>query len=244
MASATALASTVAEASDAPGQAAPAAIAARLRGEILRGAIPGGERMRQDAVATRFGVSQNTAREAFRLLEADGLLYSEPRRGVSVAPVSATEAWEITELRSLLEVQALEWALPNLDAAALDAAAAVLAQLDAMGSVDEVISLNASFHRLLYAPAKRERTLALIETLRLSFERYLRLTWQETSHLTQSQREHREILAACRNGDRKKAAALLRRHIRATGRLLVERIERFHGEQLIPRDRRGGDGRD
>ena len=230
MASAIAMAYKVADPSEAAGQPAPVAIAARLRGEILRGSIPGGERMRQDAVATRFGVSQNTVREAFKLLEADGLLCSEPRRGVSVTPLSASEAREITELRSLLEVQALEWAFPALDAAALDAAAAVLVQLDAEGTVDEVISLNASFHRLLYAPAKRERTLALIETLRLNFERYLRLTWQETDHLAQSQREHREILAACRNGDRKKAAALLRRHIRETGRLLVERIERIHGE--------------
>lgn len=229
MGSATAVAYNVLDQTDAAGQAAPAAIAARLRGEILRGSIPAGERMRQDAVANRFGVSQNTAREAFKLLEADGLLHSEPRRGATVAPLSGTEAWEITELRSLLEVQALEWALPNLDKSTLDAADAVLLRLDADGTVDEVISLNASFHRLLYGPARRERTLALIETLRLNFERYLRLTWQETGHLAQSQREHRLILAACRDGDRRKATALLRRHIRETGRLLVERIERLHG---------------
>jgi DNA-binding GntR family transcriptional regulator len=99
-----------------------------------------------------------------------------------------------------------------------------------LGSVDDVISLNASFHRILYAPAKRERTLAIIETLRLNFERYLRLTWQQTSHLGQSQQEHREILQACRSGDRKKAASLLRKHILETGRVLVGRIERFHGE--------------
>lgn len=187
--------------------------------------------MRQDAVATRFNVSQNTAREAFKLLEAEGLLRSEPRRGVSVAPLSAAEAWEITELRSLLEVQALEWAFPDLDPASLDAADAVLSQLDAKGTVDEVISLNGAFHRILYAPAKRERTLALIETLRLNFERYLRLTWQETSHLEQSQREHREIIKACRERNRRKAASLLRRHIRETGRLLVVRIEHIDGEQ-------------
>lgn len=212
---------------DAPGQAAPAAIAERLRGEILRGAILGGERMRQDAVATRFKVSQNTAREAFKLLEADGLLYSEPRRGVSVAPLSAEEAVEITALRSLIEVQALEWALPHLDGAVLDAASSLLAQLDVARTVDDVVTLNAAFHRLLYAPSKRDRTLALIETLRLNFERYLRLTWQETSHLGQSQREHRGILAACRDGDRRKAAFLLRHHIRETGRSLVENIGRF-----------------
>lgn len=209
---------------DAPGQAAPVAIATRLRGEILRGVIPGGERIRQDAVATRFKVSQNTAREAFKLLEADGLLCSEPRRGMSVASLSAAEAWEITELRSLLEVQALSWALPTMTPSLMDAAAAVLDELDTAKTVDDTVALNATFHRLLYASADRHRTLAMIETLRLSFERYLRLTWQETSHLDQSQREHREILAACRQHDRRKAAALLRQHIRGTGQLLVERF--------------------
>ena len=104
---------------DTPGQPAPAAISAKLREEILRGLIPAGDRMRQDAVATRFGVSQNTAREAFRILEADGLLRSEPRRGVSVAMLSAAEAWEITELRSLLEVQVLGWAFPSHTAGCL-----------------------------------------------------------------------------------------------------------------------------
>jgi DNA-binding GntR family transcriptional regulator len=219
-----------ANSSDTPGEGAPTAIASRLRGEILRGSISGGERMRQDAIATRFNVSQNTAREAFKLLEAEGLLRSEPRRGVSVAPLSAAEACEITELRNLLEVQALEWAFSDLDPPSLDAADAVLAQLDALSTVDEVISLNGAFHRILYAPSKRERTLALIETLRLNFERYLRVTWQETSHLDQSQREHREIVKACRERDRRKAASLLRKHIRETGRLLVDRIERLHGQ--------------
>ena len=96
-----------------------------------------------------------------------------------------------------------------------------------------MISLNASFHRILYAPAERQRTVGLIETLRVNFERYLRLTWQETGHLEQSQREHRAILLACRERDRRKAATLLRKHIRETGRLLVERIEQFHGARLL-----------
>jgi DNA-binding GntR family transcriptional regulator len=208
------------------GQPAPTAIAVRLRQEIIRGLIAGGTRMRQDAVATRFGVSQNTAREAFRQLEAEGFLRSEPRRGVTVAPLSAAEAWETTELRALLEVQALEWALPDLDGASLDAAGAILDRLDGARSVDDVIRLNAAFHRGLYRPAGRERTLALIETLRLNFERYLRLTWEETGHLAQSQREHREILDSCRGGDRAAAAARLREHVRETGRLLVDRLER------------------
>ena len=208
---------------------APAGIAQQLRQDILHGIIAGGARMRQDAVATRFGVSQNTAREAFRLLEADGFLRSEPRRGVSVVPLSVAEVEEITQLRVLLEVQALEWAMPHFDPPGLDAAAAVLDQLDGAQSVDAVLALNAVFHRLLYAPGRRDRTAALIETLRLNFERYLRLAWQETHHLAQSQRDHRALLRLCRDGDTAGAAGLLRQHIGETGRLVAACLRRLDG---------------
>ncbi|MGE8131402.1 GntR family transcriptional regulator [Methylobacterium sp. NPDC080182] len=208
------------------GQPAPAAIAAQLRSDIVHGVIEGGSRMRQDAVATRFGVSQNTAREAFKQLEAEGFLRSEPRRGVSVAPLSAEEAREITELRALLEVQALGWALSAPEPSSFDAAQRILTQLDDARTVNTIIALNAAFHRTLYEPAARSRTLALIENLRLNFERYLRLTWEETAHLSQSQQQHHEILRLCRVGASKQATELLHEHIWDTGQLLIGRLKK------------------
>jgi DNA-binding GntR family transcriptional regulator len=203
---------------------ASALVADTLRRAILRGAVAGGERLRQDAVAARLGVSQTIVREAFKLLIGDGFLTAEPRRGVRVVPLTATEAAEMTELRSLLEGQALAWAIPAMTGNDIAAAAAILDALDRASSTDDIIALNARFHATLYAPAKRERTLGLIETLRLNFERYLRFTWDETSHLDRSQQEHRDLLAYCRAGDTENACACLRRHITGTGGLLIERL--------------------
>ncbi len=204
---------------------ASAIVADALREAILRGAVAGGERLRQDAIATRFGVSQTIVREAFKPLVAEGFLKAEPRRGVSVAPLSPDEVSEMTQLRSLLETQALEWAIPAMTGADYDAAEAILDALDRAASTDDIIALNARFHATLYAPAKRERTLGLIETLRLNFERYLRLTWEETPHLGQSQREHRALLEHCKAGDAVNACACLRRHITGTGTVLAERLK-------------------
>jgi len=62
-------------------------------------------------------------------------------------------------------------------------------------SADDIISLDGRFYGTLYAPARRERTLSIIVTLRFKFERYFRFAWEEeTSHLERSQRDHREIL--------------------------------------------------
>lgn len=203
---------------------ASAVVADGLRTAILQNRMRDGEPLRQDAVAARFGVSQTIAREAFKQLVGEGFLVAAPRRGVRVAALSADEAQEITRLRALIEGQALEWAVPRLTAADLAAADDALHALDRARTTDDILRLNARFHEILYAPARRARTAALIATLRLTFERYLRLTWEATPHRDQSQREHRHLLDLCRAGDAAGAGDLLRRHIAATGDLLVERL--------------------
>lgn len=195
-----------------------------LRNAIMRNRLKGGERLRQDALATQYGVSQMIIREAFRQLTAEGFLKAEPRRGVSVAKLSADEAWEITQLRALLECQALRWSIPNMVRSDFLQCGRALDDLDAAGTVDARILLNARFHELLYAPARKARTLELIGNLRLNFERYLRFTWEETHHSEQSQVEHREILQRCEMRDIERACDALRIHILATGDLLVESL--------------------
>lgn len=197
-----------------------------LRQEIIQNELKPGDWLRQESVAARFGVSQSVAREAFRELVREGFLVSLPRRGVSVAVMSAQEADEITKLRSRLEAQALEWAIENITATQLDGAERVLKQLDRARGGNNVIDLNAKFHRALYAPCNRERTLAMIDTLRLGFERYLRFTWEKTSHREQSQREHWELLKLCRAHKVQTACELLQEHISSTGRVLVECLSR------------------
>lgn len=58
-----------------------------LRRRIMSGEFPRGSRMPQDELARHFDASITPVREALRLLEAEGLLVSEPHRGVRVAGV-------------------------------------------------------------------------------------------------------------------------------------------------------------
>lgn len=205
-------------------RSAASLVADALRSDILHNRLRGGERLRQDAIAGQHGVSQMIVREAFKQLTSEGFLRAEPRRGVSVAILSADEAWEITQLRALLECQALSWSIPNMLRSDFVECTKILDELDASSSVDSKISLNALFHSHLYAPAQREKTLDMINTLRLNFERYLRFTWEETHHIDQSQIEHRNILNFCQMRDAEKACGELRKHILATGDLLVDSL--------------------
>src|ERR1700744_409444 len=74
-----------------------------LAARIVAGEIAPGLALRQDHIATEFRASHVPVREAFRRLEAQGLIVSEPRRGVRVAPLDAAIVLEVTKMRAALE---------------------------------------------------------------------------------------------------------------------------------------------
>ena len=197
-------------------------IADTLRIAILKGLIAGGAPIRQDRIAASFGVSHIPVREALRQLAAEGLVKAYPNRGVVAAQMSADDVRELTELRTLLEGQAARWAAPAILESELLDARGILDALDAATEVDDMLRLNAAFHAALYKPCGRPHSLALIDGLRVKFERYLRLTWTRTGHRAPSQQEHRAILGCFAERDAAGAAKLIERHIAHTGRTILD----------------------
>lgn len=70
-------------------------IAAQLRRQIVRGAVPPGEKLPPETqLMSQFGVSRPTIREAFRILETEGLIVVRPgsRGGAQVVAPDQTAA--------------------------------------------------------------------------------------------------------------------------------------------------------
>jgi DNA-binding GntR family transcriptional regulator len=207
---------------------ASAAIATALRTDILKGVRQAGERVLQDAVANTYGVSQTIVREAFSQLVAEGLLTAEPRRGVSVTALTPEDASELAELRSLLEVQALQWSIDALNEQQLSEAALILSNLDAAQEANQVLDLNAAFHDKLYEAAGRPRCLGLIVTLRRNFDRYFRFIADEPINLLQSTSEHQQLLKLCEERDIAEASRFLRAHILETGEVVCRCLRKLN----------------
>ena len=81
---------------DPPQEAAtiPAAIADRLRREILTGAIPPGSPIKERDHAERLGVSRTPLREAVRILAQEGLVILRPLRSPLVTDLTRDEAMQ------------------------------------------------------------------------------------------------------------------------------------------------------
>jgi DNA-binding GntR family transcriptional regulator len=192
-----------------------------LREAIMRGTLRGGQTLRQDELANRFGLSRIPVREALRQLEGEGLVTVQPHCGTVVSQLSGAELRELCEIRVALETTALRLAIPRLDDDTLNRAAAILVETDGETNVLEHWSRNNwRFHSTLYEPAGRPRLLSMIKTLHDTVDRYLRLHVSILNYKTKGQAEHWRILDACRRRESAAAVSLLEQHIEAVAALL------------------------
>jgi DNA-binding GntR family transcriptional regulator len=86
-----------------------------LREAILNGQYLSGERLIEIKIAQTLDVSQNTVRDALRILEQEGWVVKNPRRGVYVRSFSAADANEVCVLTAAVETLALAWTMEHLD---------------------------------------------------------------------------------------------------------------------------------
>jgi DNA-binding GntR family transcriptional regulator len=203
----------------------PDLIAEALRQAIQHGLFQEGQSLRQDEIATQFGVSRIPVREALRQLEAEGLVIFHPNRGAMVSSLSPTEAQEICEIRLALETMALQLAIPHLSDADLDHAAQLLQETEQTTEPMRWAELNWQFHSTLYRAANRPRLLSMIRTLYVNVDRYIRLQMQELNYRDRSQAEHYQLLNACRQQDIPAAVQILQQHIGQAAEQLVEYLQ-------------------
>lgn len=88
-------------------------IAAILRERIIKGAIPQGEHLIEEDLASQFEVSRATIRETLRLLETEGLLDREINKYTYVHRLSTKEIRELFSMRVLLEREAVSCCAKN-----------------------------------------------------------------------------------------------------------------------------------
>ncbi len=193
-----------------------AAVANRLRDEILSGRLAPGDRLRQAHVAASFGVSTTPVREAFAALEREGLIESHPHRGVVVFEPSGRDLHEYYEIRIPLEAFATEKAVPNLsdgDLARLQSLRERLAASNRKADWKLSTELNDEFHFTIYRAARRPQLLQMITELRASSRAYVAIVPRLVDRMEESDREHEAIYRACAEKRPKQAAKAMVRHL-------------------------------
>ena len=226
-----------------PRQSLTSAVADKLRDQIIRGEIPEGAQLRQDAIATQYRVSRIPVREALRQLDAEGLIAIVPNRGAIVPALSPDDIGELFSIRALLEPEVLKLSIPHLTEDDLAQAEAVLTKYVSELQRDDHVSawgrLNWQFHSMLYSRANQPRFMAIIRNVNNSGERYTRLQLYLTHGIKRANEEHHQILALCRKRDVAAACKLLREHIEHAGESLKKAVE----ERRVATEMASGNGK-
>lgn len=200
-----------------------------LRHAITSGHFRPGAQLKQDLLATEFGVSRMPVREALQQLQAEGLVEFRRHRIAIVSALSADDIREIFEIRMLIECRAIELGVPNLTNSDLATMARCHQKMRSMKLWrPEWAALNKTFHSTVYCAAGRTHMVQLIASVQTKLDQYLSLYLNNKNTLRKSNSEHAGILKACRRKDSSRAALLTKKHIEETMGALLGCVDKIH----------------
>lgn len=191
---------------------------------LIRGELRPGDVITERRMAERLNASRTPIREALGRLEAEGLVYKQPSRGVTVSPFSTEAFVDILNVRQLLEAEAARLAAGKISKARLDEIRAELKRVAKIPhpSLSEVWQIDDLLHGEIADAAGNPLMASMIRDLRRRthvFNAYRNMM----SHRFSAD-EDAALLDALESGDSERARASMSRHIEAVKIAIIERL--------------------
>jgi DNA-binding GntR family transcriptional regulator len=199
----------------------------QLEQDIVTGALRPGERLDEQSLAARFGVSRTPIREALMQLATIGLVTLQQRRGAFVTSLSLKEIIERFEVMAALEGACGALAARRITdeerRRLLEAHEACRREATEGGS-DAYYYANERFHHIIYEACHNAFLAEQSRQLHGRLKPYRRLQLRARSRVASSLAEHQAIVDAILAGDGGRAEELLRGHILIQGERLTDFI--------------------
>lgn len=207
-----------------------------LRAEILKGHLVPGSEISQAQIAVHFGVSRGPVREAFRLLERDGLIDARVNHRARITGLFVDELEHLYTLRVLSESVALSVSVPSFTSRELD-------KLNELAEVLENTDLNTfdfdtwdevhqSFHMLLLAHSGSKMLDSATEWAAHT-QRYRRAYAEDGRGFPQGAAEHTVLAQLARDRAAQGAARLLALHLSRAALTLIAQMKPTHEPVLL-----------
>ena len=187
----------------------------RLRANIVDGTLEPGSQLSEVELATSFGVSRGPVREALQRLVQEGLLHSEPHRGVFVPVLTDEDVHDVYVARDALESAAIRSIIATGSTAAasasLDRFVEQMQQAEASKDWRAVGNVDLEFHVALVDATGSPRLKRMFSTV-ISETRLCLGVLTAADARDDLVEEHRLISEAIKEGDTVKALAVLQKH--------------------------------
>lgn len=194
-------------------------IADVVRERILKGEYEIGEKIKENQIATELKVSRTPIREAFKLLENEGLIDYIPNRGCFAKGFTKQDVDDIYAVREALEELAVKWAVERINdqqILALEEQCDLMEFYTKKKDGKKVLEMNSSFHEIIYASAKSRFLAQVLRSYKEYIDKTRKSIFYEQSYLEGILKEHRAILEAIREKDADKAIEAMAKHLEAS----------------------------
>jgi DNA-binding GntR family transcriptional regulator len=189
-----------------------------LRAGIINNELKAGQRIYEKEIAKLYGVSTTPVREAFLKLNAEGYISIDSHRKASVKKISYKELEDIFMVMGDLDAMAVSQAVDYITPDCIQELEKMIAEMEEICNssfVERFLELNVAIHHKIWStlPNKiMERTLHYVHSqlLRYNYARYV--VFQDPEIMKRSLDEHRKILNALTNKNKREIKKFIKIH--------------------------------
>jgi GntR family carbon starvation induced transcriptional regulator len=201
----------------------------RLRDDIISCVLKPGEKLKFETLRTIYGVSFSTLREALSRLGSEGLVEVRGQHGFRVSPVSPKDLTDITDLRVLIEMEAIKLSIQRGDKNWETNLHAAYQRLDREQTrhgeryqlSQTWCQLHREFHDALAAGCDAPPLLEVRRALFEKSERYRRISAAYRTSPRSNKNEHRAMMESALDRDISQSGELIKSHIRITAEFVL-----------------------
>jgi DNA-binding GntR family transcriptional regulator len=200
-----------------------------LTNAIIQGRFKGGERLVENELQRKLGISRGPIRESFRILEKNGLVTIIPRKGTFVRKISRKDIEENFPIRAHLESLSTRLAISNLTSEDIEKMKSALSRMKTAfkdHNFELYYKSHSEFHEVIYKASKNDTLIRIIDNLQLQ------ANWFRLSYLyilresfEYAIKAHQEILDLLVKKDSDRAEALMKEHILIIGNKFTQFLE-------------------
>lgn len=192
-------------------------VASQVRRRIVDGTYPPGMQLNEQELAAYFATSRAPVREGIQRLVQEGLLVSEPHRGVFVPQLTYEDLQDIYFSRAAIErasmVRITERGLAAADIAALEQALGQMAVATRQQEWRDMVAADLRFHELIVSAARSPRLSRMYASLLGESRLGLNMLVGSFDGRTRYVEEHQRIFDYLVAGDLIRLVAELESHL-------------------------------
>jgi len=167
-------------------------------------------------LAEALNIGRTPVIQAIDRLAVDGLVDVMPRKGIVVSPVSLDDFMEVIEMRMVNETAAVRWAAERAsraEIAMMEANLAAIWQAAKDRNIEEFISLDRDFHRLITQSASNRILGDVLSSLHDKALRFWFISLKAPDHNIRVCEQHAAVIEGIKSGNLDVAEKAMREHI-------------------------------